>query len=513
MEPASHELDRLTAIDAQFLTNEHENAHMHIGAVMIFEGDPPTYDEFKAHIGSRLDFVPRYRQKLVYPPYGTGRPLWADDPDFNLNYHLRHTALPRPGGERELKILASRLFSQALDRSKPLWEMFLVEDLEGDRFAIIIKSHHAMIDGISGVDIGTVIFDVTADAEPIVPKEEWKPKPLPSNLSLLERGAKELATEPVKLGEKAINALRKPSSLAGRVGESAEGLAEVARALADSAPDVPLNVPIGPHRRITWTSADLADYRRVKDVFGTTVNDVVLAVAAGSIRKWLVKRGVDTDGLELRAMVPVSVRSDDERGQLGNKLATMRAPLPVYEADPVARLEIVSAAMDGLKQSKQALGAEVIARLNDFAPPTLLAQAARLTFSTRLFNLLVTNVPGPQIPLYVLGRKLDRPYPVAFLAKNHGLAVGVMSYAGQVNIGLIGDFDAMPDIGQVRRGLNESLAELLAAAEEVENSIAPDKPGKASARKGSARKGSPGKATASNGSGPGRAAKKSSPKG
>ncbi|HNH87491.1 MAG TPA: WS/DGAT domain-containing protein, partial [Solirubrobacterales bacterium] len=241
--------------------------------------------------------------------------------------------------------------------------------------------------------------------------------------------------------------------------------------------------------------------------------DVVLAVAAGSIRKWLVKRGVDTDGLELRAMVPVSVRSDDERGQLGNKLATMRAPLPVYEADPVARLEIVSAAMDGLKQSKQALGAEVIARLNDFAPPTLLAQAARLTFSTRLFNLLVTNVPGPQIPLYVLGRKLDRPYPVAFLAKNHGLAVGVMSYAGQVNIGLIGDFDAMPDIGQVRRGLNESLAELLAAAEEVENSIAPDKPGKASARKGSARKGSPGKATASNGGGPGRAAKKSSPKG
>lgn len=506
MEPASHELDRLTAIDAQFLTNEHENAHMHIGAVMIFEGDPPTYDEFKAHIGSRLDFVPRYRQKLVYPPYGTGRPLWADDPDFNLNYHLRHTALPKPGGERELKILASRLFSQALDRSKPLWEMFLVEELEGDRFAIIIKSHHAMIDGISGVDIGTVIFDVTADAEPIVPKEEWKPRPLPSNLNLLERGAKELATEPVKLGEKAINALRKPSSLAGRVGESAEGLAEVARALADSAPDVPLNVPIGPHRRITWTSADLTDYRKVKDIFGTTVNDVVLAVAAGSIREWLIKRGVDTDGLELRAMVPVSVRADDERGQLGNKLATMRAPLPVYEADPVARLEIVSAAMDGLKQSKQALGAEVIARLNDFAPPTLLAQAARLTFSTRLFNLLVTNVPGPQIPLYVLGRKLDRPYPVAFLAKNHGLAVGVMSYAGQVNIGLIGDFDAMPDIGQVRRGLNESLAELLAAAEEVESSITPSEKKPAASKKPASR------GSSGNGAAPKGGARKSTSK-
>lgn len=489
MEPTSNELDRLTAIDAQFLTNENENSHMHIGAVMIFGGDPPTYDELKAHIGSRLDFVPRYRQKLVYPPYGTGRPLWADDPDFNLNYHLRHTALPAPGSERELKILASRLFSQSLDRAKPLWEMYLVEELQDDRFAIIIKSHHAMIDGISGVDIGTVIFDVTPDAEPIVPKEEWRPKPLPSSFSLLERGAKELATEPVKLGEKAFSALRDPSSVVEKVGESAEGLAEVARALADSAPEVPLNVPIGPHRRVTWTSASLDEFKRIKDVFGTTVNDVVLAIAAGSVRKWLVGRGVETDGLELRAMVPVSVRSNDERGQLGNKLATMRAPLPVYEPDAVARLEIVSASMDGLKQSKQALGAEVIARLNDFAPPTLLAQAARLTFSTRLFNLLVTNVPGPQIPLYVLGRKLEKPYPVAFLAKNHGLAVGVMSYAGEVNIGLIGDFDAMPDIGVIRRGLNESLSELAEAANEVEASIAPEKPKKAAARKSASKNG------------------------
>lgn len=513
MEPASNELDRLTAIDAQFLTNENENSHMHIGAVLIFDGDPPTYDELKAHIASRLQFVPRYRQKLVYPPYGTGRPLWADDPDFNLNYHLRHTALPKPGRERELKILASRLFSQALDRSKPLWEMVLVEELDDDRFAIIIKSHHAMIDGVSGVDIGTVIFDVTPDAEPIVPREEWKPKPLPSNMSLLERGARELATEPVRLGERAIAALRHPSSVAGKVGESAEGLAEVARALADAAPDVPLNVPIGPHRRITWTSAPLDEFRRIKDVFGTTVNDVVLAVAAGSVRKWLIGRDVDTDGLELRAMVPVSVRGDDERGQLGNKLATMRAPLPVYEPDAVARLEIVSASMDGLKQSKQALGAEVIARLNDFAPPTLLAQAARLTFSTRLFNLLVTNVPGPQIPLYVLGRKLEKPYPVAFLAKNHGLAVGVMSYAGQVNIGLIGDFDAMPDIGVIRRGLNESLAELSAAADEVEASIAPEKPTKKTSSKPGGAAGSKAKKPASrNGAASKPAPKKTSPK-
>ncbi|MCO5315905.1 MAG: wax ester/triacylglycerol synthase family O-acyltransferase [Solirubrobacterales bacterium] len=475
MESPTDHLDRLTAIDAQFLSNENQNSHMHIGAVMIFEGEPPTYDEFKAHISSRLDLVPRYRQKLVHPPFSTGRPLWADDPDFNLNYHLRHTALPSPGMERELKILTSRLFSQSLDRAKPLWEMTLVEDLEGDRFAIVIKSHHAMIDGISGVDIGTVIFDLAPDADPIVPEVEWKPDPLPTGISLLGRGARELVSEPVRLGEKALSALRQPSSLAERVGESAEGLAEVARAFADAAPEGPMNVPIGPHRRITWTSASLDDFRRIKNVFGTTVNDVVLAVAAGSVRRWLLQRGVETNGLEMRAMVPVSVRTKDEHGHLGNKLTTMRAPLPVYEPDPVARLEIVSSAMDGLKQSKQALGAEVIARLNDFAPPTLLAQAARLTFSTRLFNLLVTNVPGPQMPLYILGRRLSQSIPVAFLAENHGLAIGIMSYSGTVNIGLIGDFDAMPDIGVVRRGMDESLAELLDAANEIESSITPAK--------------------------------------
>lgn len=471
MDSTNDRLDRLTAIDAQFLSNENENSHMHIGAVMIFEGEPPTYDELKAHVESRLHLVPRYRQKLVHPPLGTGRPLWADDPTFNLNYHLRHTALPAPGGDAELIPLAARVFSQALDRSKPLWEMFLVEELAGDRFALIIKSHHAMIDGISGVDIATVLFDLTADAEPVVPEEEWRADPEPSALSLLKRTAEDVTTTPLRLGGKALEAARHPGTLADRVGDSAEGLAEVARAFTDGAPSSPLNVEIGPHRRIAWTSASLDRFRHVKNVFGTTVNDVVLAISAGAIRRWLIGRGVETDGLELRAMVPVSVRTDDEHGQMGNKLTTMRAPLPVFEPDPVARLEIVSAAMDGLKQSKQALGAEVIARLNDFAPPTLLAQAARLTFSTRLFNLLVTNVPGPQIPLYVLGRKLLQPIPIAFLAKNHALAIGVMSYNGEVNVGLIGDFDSMSDIGTIAEGLDLSLAELTAAADEVEISI------------------------------------------
>ncbi len=464
MKPPTNHLDRLTAIDASFLSNESDSTHMHIGAVLIFEGPPPKYDDFVDHVESRLPYVPRYRQKLVYPPLDAGRPLWADDPSFNLSFHMRHTALPSPGDDKELIALANRVFSQGLDRTRPLWEMWLVQELADDRFAVLIKSHHAMIDGVSGVDIGTVIFDVTPDAEPIVPEEEWAPHTEPSSIDLLRRSASELAGAPVSLGERLVSAVRHPESVMDRLGDQAEGLAEVARAFADPAPEVPLNTEIGPHRRIAWARADLDDFKKVKDSFSTTVNDVVLAIVAGSVREWLIARGVPTDDLELRAMVPVSVRGEEERGHLGNRLATMRAPLPVYEEDPVARLEIVTAAMDGLKQSKQALGAETIARLNDFAPPTLLAQAARLTFSTRLFNLLVTNVPGPQIPLYMLGRKLEEAFPMAFLAKNHALAIGVMSYDGQVNIGLLGDYDAMPDIDMVARGLNDALEELLEAA-------------------------------------------------
>jgi WS/DGAT/MGAT family acyltransferase len=464
MKPPTNHLDRLTAIDASFLSNESDSTHMHIGAVLIFEGPPPKYDDFVDHVESRLPYVPRYRQKLVYPPLDAGRPLWADDAAFNLSFHMRHTALPSPGDDKELIALANRVFSQGLDRTRPLWEMWLVQELADDRFAVLIKSHHAMIDGVSGVDIGTVIFDVTPDAEPMSPDDDWAPHAEPSSVDLLRRSASELASTPVHLGSRLINAIRRPESVVDRLSDQAEGIAEVARAFADPAPEVPLNTEIGPHRRIAWARAELSDFKKVKDSFSTTVNDVVLAIVAGSVREWLIARGVPTDDLELRAMVPVSVRAEDERGHLGNKLATMRAPLPVYEDDPVARLEIVTAAMDGLKQSKQALGAETIARLNDFAPPTLLAQAARLTFSTRLFNLLVTNVPGPQIPLYVLGRRLDEAFPMAFLAKNHALAIGVMSYDGQVNIGLLGDYDAMPDIDLIARGLNTALDELLEAA-------------------------------------------------
>jgi diacylglycerol O-acyltransferase / wax synthase len=464
MNTAGDHLDRLTAVDASFLSNETSTSHMHVGAILIFEGPPPLYVDLVEHIRGRLNQVPRFRQRIVVPPLEAGRPLWADDVNFNLTYHIRHSALPEPGGEEELKQLAARVFSQQLDRSKPLWELWLVQGLERDRFAILTKTHHAMVDGVSGVDIGTVLFDLEPVPKPAERIDDWVPRPEPKTSDLVTRAAGDIASAPLKLAERAIEAVRSPEATARRIAEGLEGVGEVVGAFADPAPDVPLNQPIGPHRRFVWARSELATFKRIKDSLGGTVNDVVLAVVTGALRDWLHGRGIRTEGLELRALVPVSIRSEDERGNLGNKIAVMRGPLPVYVEDPVRRLRIVSEEMEGLKRSKQALGAEVISRFNDFAPPTLLAQASRVNFSTRLFNLIVTNVPGPQLPLYVLGREMEEIFPVAFLPQNHVLAVAIMSYNGRIGFGLLADYDSVEDVDTIADGIAGSLAELEEAA-------------------------------------------------
>jgi WS/DGAT/MGAT family acyltransferase len=478
--------DRLSAVDASFLAQEKQSSHMHVGALVVFDGPPPGREEFLAHLGARLRRVPRYRQKLAFPRLEAGRPFWVDDPSFNLDYHVRHTALPKPGTEDQLRELAGRIFSQRLDRSKPLWEVWIVHGLEDGRFALISKTHHALVDGVSGVDIATVLFDLSAVPDELEPDDGWTPAPEPSDVELVAEGVVGLAKTPFSLAGRAIGALQRPGETIDRVREAAEGLGEVVWAGMNPAPDVPLNVEIGPHRRVRWVQSRLGDFKEIKNTLGGTVNDAVLAVVAGALRRWLHDRGVRTEGVELRALVPVSIRGDDERGSLGNRIAAMRGPLPVYVDDPVERLQIVRESMGQLKESKQALGAEVIAALNDFAPPTLLAQASRLNFSTRLFNLIVTNVPGPQFPLYLLGREMQQIVPIAFLPENHALAVAIMSYNGKVDFGLLADYDAMPDIDAFASHLEESLAELLAAARSA---------GKASARSNGRKKdGTPGTA-------------------
>jgi diacylglycerol O-acyltransferase len=462
----SHHLDRLTAIDASFLHQEGPNSHMHVGAVLVFADSPPTYDEFVDQIRARLHLVPRYRQRLVEAPLESGRPMWADDPSFNLEYHVRHTALPAPGTEDQLFRLAGRVVSQQLDRSKPLWETWLVEGLEGGRFALISKTHHALVDGVAGVDLAQVLFDAVPD--PPAPDasglEPWTPAPDPTNAELVAAGVKGLLKTGAGLAGRALGAASHPESSVKVVRDAAEGLGEIVWAGLNPAPDTPLNVEIGPHRRFAVVRGRLEDYKAVKNALGGTVNDVVLTVVSGALARWLKTRGVRTQGLEMRALVPVSIRAEDEHGQLGNRIAVMRAPLPVYIDDPVARLRFVKAAMDGLKESKQAVGAEALSSVQQLAPPTILAQASRLNFSTRLFNLIVTNVPGPQFPLYLLGRRLTELFPIAFLPENHALAVAVMSYDGGVNFGLLADDEAMPDLPEISAGIDDALQELKAAA-------------------------------------------------
>jgi WS/DGAT/MGAT family acyltransferase len=462
--PQQH-LDRLTSIDASFLHQEGESSHMHIGGVLIFDGPPPPFADYLNHIRGRLHLVPRYRQRLATPPLETGRPLWVDDPTFNLEYHVRHTALPEPGTERQLFLLASRIASQQLDRSKPLWENWLVEGLEGNRFALISKTHHSLVDGVSGVDLATVLFDTEPNpAKPSEDLQPWRPQPEPSQAQLVAAGVRGMVNQTVSLASRAVSAATRPGTTFNVIKDAAEGIGEIAWAGLNPAPETPLNVEIGPHRRFTVVRQQLSDYKEVKNALGGTVNDAVLSVVSGALASWLHSRGVRTEGLEMRALVPVSVRTQDQRGTLGNQLTVMRGPLPIYITDPVARLKVVSDAMDGLKESKQAVGAATLAAVNNLAPPTILAQASRLNFSTRLFNLIVTNIPGPQVPLYVLGRKLEDLFPVAFLPENHALAIAIMSYNGGIDYGLLGDYDALPDIDVVAAGIDEALQELLSVA-------------------------------------------------
>ncbi|HEX2104225.1 MAG TPA: wax ester/triacylglycerol synthase family O-acyltransferase, partial [Solirubrobacteraceae bacterium] len=480
--------DRLSGLDAAFLHLESGGAHMHVAAVFVFDGPAPPYDDLVQAIDERLHVVPRYRQKLAHVPLGQGRPEWVDDPHFNARYHVRHSALPAPGGDAELERLAARLFALPLDRTKPLWEMNLVEGLAppdgGERFAIVSKTHHALVDGVSGVDITSVLFDTSPEpAGRAQPSRPWTPRPEPTPPQLLARALAERAASPAGVARAIRTVARSPRETAERAAKGLAGLGAMARAGLRPAPASPLNVPIGPHRRYTWVDADLETFRAIKSALGGTFNDAVLATVTLALGRWLRGRGHDTEGLVLKAMVPISVRAETERGALGNRVAAMWAPLPVGIEDPRAVYAAVQRDMAGLKESGQAVGAQALTQLTDFAPPTILSQAARLQARQRYFNLVVTNVPGPQIPLYLLGRELRAIYPAVPLARNQALGVAVMSYNGRLGFGLLGDYDALPDLADVGAALRDAIARLAEAAG-VPEPPAPDGGGAAPARRG-----------------------------
>ena len=458
-------MDRLSSVDAAFLSQEREGSHMHIGSILLFEGPAPRAEEVTAHVESRLHLVPRYRHKLSFPRLEMGRPLWVDDPSFNIGYHVRQTALPAPGSVEQLRLLAGRIFSQRLDRSKPLWELWLVEGLEDGRFAVINKTHHSLVDGVSGADLTAVMFDLDRDGTAVPgPEEPWQPAPEPGGVDLAARGVTDLASAPMGFVRRAASVLGSPGRTVSQAREAAAGVGEVAWNAVVSAPDTPLNGPMGPHRRLTWTRLPLDELKEIKRELGGTVNDVFLTVVSGALHRWLRTRGVVTEGLELRSAVPVSIRATGAEADLGNQITIMIGRLPTYVEDPVERHRLVVDSMADLKESKQAMGAEVIASVEDFAPPTIFAQASRLHFSTRMYNLLTTNVPGPQFPLYLLGREMAELIPVAFLAPEQRLAVAMMSYNGSAALSLMGDYDTMPDLERLVEFAQEELDALGDAA-------------------------------------------------
>ncbi len=457
--------DRLTGLDSSFLHLERDSAHMHVAGCMVFDGSPPAYEELVAQIVSRLHLVPRYRQQLAFVPLNQGRPVWVDDPHFNVFVPRPPHGAAAAWWRATARRLAGRVFSQALDRSRPLWELWLVEGLSDDRFAVLSKTHHALVDGISGVDIATVLFDSSPEPMPVAPPDhEWIPRPLPSRAQLLADALLERATVPAEITRGVRATFRGPRHVVERLGQAVGGVGAMARAGLQMAPSSPFNVKIGPHRRFTWVRADLQEFKTVKNALGGTVNDVVLASVAGALGRYLQLHGEPTDGVVLKAMVPVSIRADVERGALGNRVAAMWAPLPVGVDDPVQRLLTISEAMDGIKESGQAVGAQVLTELTGFAPPTIMAQAARLQARQRLFNVVVTNVPGPQFPLYLLGRQLEAMYPMVPLAENQALGIAIMSYNGQLNFGLNADYDALTDLEALADELRAAIEELVAAA-------------------------------------------------
>ncbi|GAA2348930.1 wax ester/triacylglycerol synthase family O-acyltransferase [Saccharopolyspora halophila] len=471
--------DRLSAVDSSFLYLEDYTTPMHVGGVAVFRRPRSgfDYDKVLSLIDRRLGLVPRYRQRVMEVPGGLARPVWVDDQDFDLTYHVRRSALPKPGSDDQLHDLVARLMSRKLDPTRPLWELYLVEGLSKNRVAVITKTHQAMVDGIGAIDIGQVIYDTEKDRDLGDEDDLWMPRPQPRVAELLVEAVTDAVKSPGEVVENARAAAVDVTATAQKVGRALGGVASALRTAIVPAPAGPLNAPTTTQRRFAVAKAKLEDLRAVRNAHGTTVNDVVLAVVTGALRNWLLSRGeVVSPSTTLRAMVPVSVNAGDAEaaatywdtaslpvGAIGNKVSAYLVDLPVGEGNPTVRLHQVSHAMRAHAESGQSVAAGALVRVSGFAPPTLHALGARVAnqFSDRLFNVLVTNVPGPQVPLYAAGAKMMEMFPVVPLAKNQSLSVGITSYDGGVYFGLNADRDAMPDLGVLASMVGEAIDEMI----------------------------------------------------
>lgn len=434
---------------------------MHVGTLAIFEDRGLSEEQLNAHLASRLHLVPRFRKKIAWVPMQQGRPVWVDDPHFDIRFHVRYTGLPKPRGEREALQLMGRVMSRPLDRQRPLWEMW-VFDLPDQRFGIIEKTHHCLIDGVSGVDFGTVILDLLPNTSSGDPPPQWEPAPAPSRRRMLLDAMVERVTQPQEIMHSWRSLMQPPRALIRHTLDVGKGVIAFGRANLTRAPVTSLTQPIGSHRRFDIVRMQLDDVKQVKNRFGCTVNDVVLAVVTGGLRRLLLSRGDAIDGLDLKAMVPVSVRDTSQRMTYGNMVSMVTAELPVGEARPHRRVALIRDRMAGLKESSEAVGADFWAKLSEFAPPTILSLAGRALALQRTVNLVITNAPGPQFPLYLKGGRMLEAFPCMPIHGTTSLGVAVLSYNGQLNVGLTGDLDIVPDLHIFASGIEQSIRELCA---------------------------------------------------
>lgn len=460
------EIERLTALDTAFLHQEVGASHMSVGFLATLEGPPPGIEELRDHVSRRLHLIPGYRRRLAYPPAGLGRPVWVDDEHFDIRFHVRRAAVPAPGTDRELWDLHARVFAQRIDRARPLWELYLVEGLEDERWAIISKYHHALNDGVSTVHVVTSLWEVGREPRPDRDGDAdgWRPAAPPSDVRLVVAGAREAAAGATGLLRGLAGAARRPRHTLSVLERSVEGVGEVVRAVGTPAPRSPMNRRIGPSRRFVAPRYPLEHFKRVKSALGGTVNDVFLTVVAGGIGRMMRERELPTAGVELRPIVPVSIRTEADDGTLGNRVVTMRPSLPIGVEDPVERHRLVSAEVNRLKRSTQPTVVEVIESAMNWAAPPVLGPVARLAYNPRIFNVLISNIPGVQIPLYLLGRESESFHACGFLAPSHALSVAATSYNNIIGFGIISDPGVVPELDTIVAGIDESLDALLAAA-------------------------------------------------
>lgn len=458
--------DQLSHMDSAFLSLESPATPMHTAGVVIFDGKVP-FHQIYALIDERLHLVPRFTQRVAGVPMGLGRPFWVPDPNFELSYHLRHGALPPPGDDDQLCAYAARLISRPLDRSRPLWELYVVEGLEHDRSALVAKTHHAMVDGMSSMDLATAIFDFTEDPQRTEPGRIERPSRMPSSAELVAAALRRHVEDVGGAGSTVSAAIRAPQKLAEVAVSAASAAAGAATSMVRLAPSSPLNTS-GPglQRRFAIVRSTLQTFKDIKNVAEATVNDVVLAVCADALGRLLRARGEPTEGSSLKAMVPVSVRSEEQRGALGNEITAVFPELPIGKMPPLDRLSLVHDQLAGIKESRKAVGADLLVGLTKWAPPTLHSMAARAATRARLMNVVISNVPGPQVPLYSCGVKMMEPYAVIPLSRGQSLSIGVTSYLGGIFFGLNADRDAHPDLDQLARYVEESIGELAKGASE-----------------------------------------------